>query len=154
MTVAEFTVAGQPVPQGSARAFAIRGQARIVTVTARLADWRHAIATEARAAMAGRELVPGPVAVTLHFRPASRPASHFLPANRRRPAPELRADAPEWHIAPPDADKLCRAALDALTGVVWADDRQVARLVVTKQWPEPGEAPGVDITIRRLEGTR
>ena len=65
----------------------------------------------------------------------------------RRPEPVLRVDAPEYVDRAPDLDKLERAALDALTGVLYLDDRQVARLSADKSW---GDIPGVDVRARRL----
>lgn len=152
--IAAFRVAGLPVPQGSSRAFARNGRAHIVSTSARLSAWRTDIATEARAAMAGRAPVTGPVRVQLDFVPAVRPAAHFLPANLRRMHPELRLDAPVWMASAPDADKLGRAGLDAMTGVVYADDRQVVVLHITKRWPAEGEAPGVTVTVSCEEATR
>jgi len=150
----EFTVRGIPVPQGSGRSFVSAGKARHVTTSAPLLDWRGRIATAAQAALAGAPAMTGTIAVALHFRPSERPASHYLPANSRRPVRELRPDAPGWHASTPDLDKCIRAALDALSGIAFADDRQVARITATSSWPEPGEAPGVDVRVRRLEETR
>ena len=50
----------------------------------------------------------------------------------------LRSSAPR---APgrPDLDKLCRAALDAMTGVVYVDDAQVAILSAAKEWGDTAE---------------
>jgi Holliday junction resolvase RusA-like endonuclease len=119
-----------------------------------LGAWRTAIATEARLAFGDRPLLEGPLSIELAFRPASRPSSHYLPANRRRPVRELRANAPAWHAQKPDADKLERSALDALTGVIFRDDSQVAVLVASKRWPDELEGPGLTIRIRSLEETR
>ena len=125
-----FDVRGLPVPQGSARAFVAGGRAIVATDANRtsspLGAWRSAIATEARAAIGSAPPLSGPVRVGLAFR-FPRPKAHYLPANGRRPAPVLRLDAPTWHACKPDADKLARAALDALTAVVLADDCQVSR---------------------------
>ena len=153
----EFEVRGLPVPQGSARAFVANGRAIVATDANRtrspLGAWRTAIAGSAADAMEGAPW-PGPVSVSLSFRPASRPAAHYLPANRTRLVRELRLDAPFHHAGKPDADKLARSALDALTGVVFEDDRQVASLSVLKRWPAEGEGPGVTIRIARLGVTR
>jgi crossover junction endodeoxyribonuclease RusA len=155
MTAIEFTVAGQPVPQGSSRAFRAGDHARLVSTTPRLSAWRADIAAEARAAMARRQVIAqGPIAIRLEFRPRPRPESHFLPANSRRPVRILRPDAPVWNDGTPDADKLARAALDALSGVVWRDDRQVASLTALTLWPDDGETTGVDVRIHQLEATR
>jgi Holliday junction resolvase RusA-like endonuclease len=147
-------VRGTPVPQGSGRSFLAGGRAVHVTTSAPLLAWRSAIATEARAAMDGRPLLEGPVALEVEFRPAARPASHWLPANARRLLRVLRLDAPVWHASAPDIDKLCRAVLDAMTSVAWVDDRQVGRLVASKRWPADGEAPGASIRVHRLPETR
>lgn len=154
MTHLRFEVRGMPVPQGSGRSFIAGGKARHVTTSSPLLAWRGAIATEARAAMAGRPLLSGPVYVGLDFWPKPRPASHYLPANSRRPRRELRLDAPTWNDGTPDADKLARAALDALTGVVFRDDGQVAFLAVGTSWPAEDGGPGVLVDVRTLEVTR
>lgn len=153
----EFDVRGLPVAQGTARAFVAGGKARIATDSNRanspIGAWRTAIATEARGAIEGHPLLTGPVAVDLVFR-LPRPRAHFLPANGSRPAPALRLDAPVFVTAKPDADKLTRAALDALTAVVFGDDAQVGRLVVTKRYAAPTEGPGVRVRVACLEETR
>lgn len=154
MTAVEFEVRGTPVPQGSGRTFVVAGRAVRATTTAPLLAWRGAIASEARAAMAGAPLMEGPVELEVEFRPAVRPASHWLPANARRLLRALRLEAPLWHAQAPDVDKLCRACLDALSGVVYADDRQVARLTASKRWPADGEAPGCRVRVSSLGATR
>ncbi len=49
------------------------------------------------------------------------------------------------HLQTPDIDKLERAVLDALTGIVWADDCQVVAVHKTKRWCHRGHE-GVRIT--------
>jgi crossover junction endodeoxyribonuclease RusA len=152
--VISIEVRGRPVPQGSGRSFVSGDRAVHVTTSPPLLAWRGAIATEARAAMDGRPLLAGPVHVAMVFRPAERPASHFLPANSRRPVRVLRLDAPVYHTGRPDGDKLARACLDALSFVVYRDDGQAASLRIIKRWPDEGEAPGVSIRVRQLPVTR
>ena len=50
------------------------------------------------------------------------------------------------HLQTPDIDKLERAVLDALTGIVWADDCQVVAVHKTKRWCHRGHE-GVRITL-------
>jgi Holliday junction resolvase RusA-like endonuclease len=154
MSEINFTVRGQPVPQGSSRAFVRGGRAVLVSKSARLSDWRAAVATEARDAMGIVPPLAGPVSVFIRAIPSERPASHWLPSNSRRPVRELRLDAPRWNASIPDADKLARAVLDSLTGVVFADDRQVAELRVTTLWPMDGEWTGITVSVLTLEETR
>ena len=49
----------------------------------------------------------------------------------------------------PDVDNYAKAALDALTqsDCWWVDDTQVRQLRVSKQWADPGEAPGISFTV-------
>jgi Holliday junction resolvase RusA-like endonuclease len=58
-----------------------------------------------------------------------RPKGHY---GRRG----LRPSAPAYPNVMPDLDKLARAILDALTGIVWRDDAQVVRLDVEKIYHE------------------
>ena len=134
MSATSFWVAGVPVQQGSMKAFVAGGKARVVhTNPTGLNAWRDAIATEARARFT--TVTEGRVRVDLDFRMV-RPKS--LPKLKYKP-----------HIKAPDIDKLARAGLDSLTGVVYIDDKQVDTLTVMKRYAEPEEQPGVKITVWR-----
>lgn len=150
--IAEFTVVGTPVPQGSARAFVRGGKPRIVAGNAGpLEKWRGDIRSAwLQLCAAGKPApVDGPISMRLSFR-MPRPKSHYLPVNRTRLAPELRPDAPEWAIGKPDGDKLLRAVFDALTGVAYVDDAQVVVIGATQKYANPGEQPGVDVRVSAL----
>lgn len=144
-----FDVRGKATPQGSL----VRSPTGGLYHGKRpeLLAWRLRIATAAEEAMAGLPPWDVPVRVELVFR-IHRPKAHYLPANRSRPNPELRPEAPVFHTSTPDIDKLTRAALDALSTVVFDDDARVAELRVTKRYVEPGEGPGVRGTVRSLQG--
>lgn len=136
MTKVEFRVRGIPVPQGSftartdgaGHAFVVRNN------RSNLVAWRHSISDEARDAM---HLIPAfrvPVAVSLTFdlaKPVSRPKKDRFPDRK------------------PDLDKLIRAALDALTGVVFVDDAQVVKIMARKKWADPvyDEGPGLSVEV-------
>ena len=80
-----------------------------------------------------------PVAVRISARFA-RPSSHFLPANGKRPAPELRDNAPDWWTGFPDADKIARLVNDALTiGGAIRDDSLVVVCRVEKVYAQTNE---------------
>ena len=79
----------------------------------------------------------GPVAVTLEF---------ILPRSGKRQGSANLLAAMKPH---PDIDKTARACLDAMTGVLYADDCQVTRLVAEKA---VGERPGVWIEVGRHGG--
>lgn len=157
MTDIEFAVRGLPIPQGTARAFVAGGKARIATDANRsnspIGAWRGAIASAASEAMGDDLALAGPVTVTVYF-VFPRPASHSLPANRSRLAPELRLDAPRFVSGKPDIDKLVRALLDGITNVVVRDDSQVAGLMTWKVYEDNERRPGCHVRIAPLRVTR
>jgi crossover junction endodeoxyribonuclease RusA len=117
-------VRGIPAPQGSKRAFVQKGRAIVVDDNPKtLKDWRAAVASVLQNQWAGPP-IDGAVSVELYFsllRPKSAPKSRI------------------WHTTRPDVDKLARALLDAMTGIVFRDDSQVTDLVVQKRyWQESG----------------
>jgi hypothetical protein len=62
-------------------------------------------------------------------------------------------DPPKGRAGRRDVDKLARSVLDALTGIVWADDEQVDRLDVRKLivgQPDARERPGLVAVITLL----
>lgn len=119
----EFWVPGTPVPQGSSRAFIKGGRAVLVSRTRPLIAWRRAISDEAERTMKMQQPWHGPVTLTLTF--------------YRSPIKDKRKlqDPP---TSRPDLDKLIRAALDALTGIVYWDDSQVTTILAEKRWGRPG----------------
>lgn len=132
----DFFVAGTPITQGSKSAIRVGNRAVVVEGKSRaardsFAAWRHAVAAEARRVADDHFLFDGapitnPVLVTLTFglqKPASAP-------KRRRTWPCGARSG--------DVDKLARACLDAITGVLVADDAQVVGLAVTKDYGRPG----------------
>ena len=58
---------------------------------------------------------------------------------RKRPLP----------IVKPDLDKLVRSVLDALSGVVFADDAQVTGLLTVKRYEQAGVPVGVQVHVLR-----
>lgn len=83
-----------------------------------LATWRATIAY--RAKQAGCHPIDSPISIKLRFQ---------LP----RPKTVKRM----YPTVPPDADKLIRAALDALTGIAYNDDSQVVRITAEKVYASP-----------------
>lgn len=91
----------------------------------------------------------GPVRVDIRAEFA-RPAKHYRSG---RFAHLLTAAAPHsLHAQKPDADKIARLILDALThaGVV-KDDCQVAELFVEKRWVPRDTAEGTTVTVASIE---
>lgn len=132
-------VAGRPAPQGSKDAFRHKHSGKVVVVEKSKAvkpwreDVRQALLDDTGHA---RVRFDGPVHVQLEF---------VMP--RPKSMPKTRATPP--HTKKPDADKLARAILDAVTSAgVWVDDSHVVDLHATKRTAELTEQHGCHITIR------
>lgn len=141
-----FFVPGIPIPKGSAKAFMLKGMKHPVVMqdnNERQRPWASAIGYAAQ--QTGIELQKsGAIALKLTFY-MPRPSAHYRAGDRSK---GLKVTAPLYHTKTPDLDKLVRCVKDALTGVVWHDDSQVARFPdVAKVY---GDNPGVLITISRL----
>ena len=130
-----FSVVGVPVTQGSARATILKTTGRAVLIQENhkgLRAWRGAIRRAAETVAEGQKApAQTPVWVTASFR-LPRPAS----VKRIRPSVK------------PDLDKLARASLDALSGVLFEDDGQVVSLHVQKEYAGTAQAPGAVFVVR------
>lgn len=133
-----FVVHGEPIPQGSAKAYVQGGRAVITSDNMRLRPWRTRVAEEARKALtephSAFDGTSGPISVVVNFRiPRGKSVKREHPTTR------------------PDLDKLVRAVFDALTeaGVV-GDDSQITTLAAIKVYADIAQ-PGVTITVTSLE---
>ncbi len=133
--LADFHVVGVPMPQGSKRAFVVKGRAVLTDVKGKeLKAWRALVGECASAVFAEAEPVDGPLEVHARFA-FERPKTVTRVWPFRRPVP--------------DVDKLARALLDGLTRAVFKDDAQVVRLHVEKVY---AGQPGAWVRVFRLEG--
>ena len=128
----EFRVPGVAAPQGSKKAFRTRsGRIALVESCSRVKPYRATVALAAREVWA-EGATHGTVGVSIAFT-FKRPASHYNAKG------VLRAGV-ATHPGKPDIDKLCRAVLDSLTGIIYADDSQVVSLVATKSYGNTAES--------------
>lgn len=127
------------------KAFVVGGVARVVHKNSSALDRFRA---DARAAAADSPIVEtGPIEMEVEF-VLPRPASHY---GSGRNSDKLKPSAPKWHSGSRgDWDKYGRAASDALTGVCWRDDGQLARVLVEKRYAGAGEAPHTVVTYGLL----
>jgi Holliday junction resolvase RusA-like endonuclease len=131
-----FRVDGIPQPQGSKKALPNRatGRAMMVDANAKAKPWMAAVSAEAAQAMDGGELLQGPLGLTAYFK-FPRPKSHYRTGKN---AHLLSERAPADHDKKPDCDKLIRAIGDAMTGIVYHDDAQIAQVFATKTYGPAG----------------
>jgi len=139
VTAVRFEVPGDPTPQGSMRAVVGGdGKAHVISDNVKTGPWRTQVAWAARQAWSGAPTTAA-VSVTAVFWIA-RPASV---SEKKRPA----------HTVKPDVDKLTRAILDALTGVVYRDDSQVDHIEATKKYVNTWQPhPIAAITVEVQDG--
>lgn len=131
-----FVVLGVARPKGSTKAFMPKG-ARFPVVTS---DNQHLKGWEASVRFAiqqhaGGVFFAGAVSVRIAF---------------ELPKPKRLSRRAMHHVTKPDLDKLARGALDAMKGVIWADDSQVVDLHVVKGYA--AGQPLARIEIRSADG--
>ena len=141
MTPIRFFVEGLPAPKGSTSSFKHKVTGAIITMASNPKEqksWRERIQPEARKHFPQRSSEPFSIAISFIF---NRPKKDFTPKGILRPT------APRLKITGPDTDKLIRCVLDALTNIVFMDDRQVVYVSGYKRFCEEGEKPGAWITV-------
>jgi Holliday junction resolvase RusA-like endonuclease len=149
MTTITFTVHGKPAQMGSKKA--VRNKKTKRTYIVDMNDknkktWAALVKIAARQAMQGRKPFDGPVMVTVMFYIA-RTRSHY---GTGKNVHVLRDDAPKmWHAQTPDKDKLMRCLGDAMTGIVYVDDKQITMTIERKLWCD-AEAEGAYVQVMEL----
>ena len=122
-----FFVHGLPVPQGSSRAFVVNGRAVVTSANRNLKDWRNLVSLRAQEFAKMHE---GAIGIELQF---------FLPRPASLPKKVLH------HMKKPDLDKLIRACLDSMTGIMFKDDSQVTSIQASKEYATTSQ--GVRVSI-------
>lgn len=140
MKAISFTVPGKAYPAGSHKSF----HGRITHVNPKLKPWMDTVKWFAMNKYEREVLISGPVELELHFTIAYRKGDYGTGRN----ADKLKPSAPTYHTTTPDLTKLIRAVEDALTGIIWKDDKQVWSSVGTKKY---GHKPQVEIIIKESE---
>lgn len=157
-TILTFTVLGRPQQRGSKQANVLYNRqgkpvtknGRVLTFAkdsnAKSKDWMQEVRSAAHAAHGGRPLIIEPVELTIRFYFA-RPQSHY---GSGKNSGVLKGSAPRVHAQSPDLAKLIRCLEDALTGVVWRDDKQVCRYGTGtgRYWSTSNEM--AEVTIKLL----
>lgn len=105
-------------------------------------DWRGDVKHFASIAVKDLSGYPlsGPLRLDLRF-VMQRPQNHM------RKDGTVKPKAPGWHISKPDGLKMARAIEDALTGILWQDDKQIAFQTWSKRY---GTQPGCEVRLTPL----
>lgn len=137
--VIRFTVPGAPQGKGRPRVGTIGGHARMFTPQKTVA-YEGFIALQAQIAMAGHDLVDGPVEVRMFI-------ACPVPASWSQKKQRAALDGQHFPTTKPDTDNVVKAVFDACNGVVWRDDVQVVDLVLRKRY---SAQPRVEVEISSL----
>ncbi len=142
MTVQSFTVLGEP--KGKQRPRTVRNKAtgRTMTYTPEQTVIYENMVRYAYQQQCG-EMLTGTLEteITAYF-----PVPKSVTKRRRA----FMLDGIIWHTKKPDADNVAKAVLDALNGVAYHDDTQIARLVVEKKY---SEQPRVEVRLAQIGGS-
>ena len=147
MPLAKFFVAGIPKPGGSKKAFPIRGKDGkmhvVVTDASNNKDWKQSVKSACLLTWEGP-----PTVQTLRLK-----ISFIMPYLKGhygtgKNEDKLKPSAPNWHKSKPDLTKILRSTEDALTGVLWIDDSQIAKIEISKMY---GKQPGAFIEVDYLD---
>lgn len=136
----QFTVPGQPVAKGRARA-AMRGKSITMYTPIKTVNYEGLVAHSASVAMAGRSLIQGAVSVELDIM-LQIPESWSI---------KKKIAAVNGSIAAtkkPDCSNILKAIEDGMNGVVYKDDSQIVRVIQNKRY---SETPGVLVIVREIK---
>lgn len=131
-----FFVPGQPVGKGRAR-FTKKGHSYTPEKTR---SYEAQVSYQAHLAMDGSALFDGPVGIVVT-------ALMQAPKKPSKALKDALAMDRAWHTGRPDGDNIIKAAADAMNGIVFRDDAQVARCSFTKKY---SDTPGLHIYVEAL----
>lgn len=133
-----FMVHGDPAAQGSKRIVRLRsGKSVMIEQSTKVRPWRAAVAEAAQEARCAVREGDVSIRAVVFF---VRPAGHFGTKGQLKSSSPIRPG----YI---DVDKAARAILDALAGVAYHNDRQVAALSIERMWAPDGMGAGAVIQI-------
>lgn len=92
----------------------------------------------------------GPVEIEIQFY-LQRPERHYGTGRNRK---KLKPSSPICHISEPDGDKLRRAVQDALTGIIYKDDKQIIHGQEWKYYADGEQKPGALIKVIMFDENR
>lgn len=153
MSEVRFTAYCHPEPQGSSRAFIVKGKwgqadrANITSDNKDLKTFRGEVTREAIRA----------IAATGHPRPmAAKHVPVSIELDFYFQKPQSVSKKRTEMVVRPDLDKLCRGCGDSFTGVLYEDDSQVISLTARKHYGTPERvevtvACGVEIQVAEAQ---
>jgi Holliday junction resolvase RusA-like endonuclease len=139
-----FSVDGIPVAKARPRHVTVktkRGPKSMSYTPAKTRNWEAYVRYAAFKAMSGKGLMSGPLQVAVLAR-------FPIPASWPKWKRDAAAGGLVGHTTKPDADNVLKAVLDAMNGVVFADDSQVVRKIPEKHYTT--STPGLEVLVQRV----
>ena len=130
-----ITIPGEPIGKGRPRF----GNGHTYTPE-KTQRWEQAAAWEARRQYKGKPL-EGPVGLTVV-------AEFSIPSSWPKWKQEEAEEGMVAHIVKPDGSNVLKAVEDALSGIVFHDDSQIASVMIDKWY---GNEPGVTLEVRAID---
>lgn len=132
-----FIVPGAPVGKGRPRAFR-RGNGIAMHTPEKTANYEALVRMAASQAMSGRAPFDGAVSASIEIE-ITPPASWSQRKREQAIAGDIRP------TTKPDIDNTMKSIFDAISGVVWGDDRQVVNVSASKRYaPTAGARVSVE----------
>ena len=120
------------VPQGKGRPRSSHAGGVFRTHTpAKTVAYERTLRDQAALQIRGHEPLSGPLYVSMAF---------YFPQKTKK-----RHQTPK--ATKPDIDNLVKAVADALNGIVWHDDNQIARILAGKEWAAEGR---IDVIVQQI----
>lgn len=135
----QFVVPGAPVGKGRHKT-ARRGKFLTHYTPEKTANYESLVAHAAHVAMAGRDLINGPVSVEIDIR-------FQIPASWSQKKKSMAAKGLIFATKKPDCSNVQKSIEDGMNGVVYVDDVQI---VTGSQRKRYAETPGVVVIVREL----
>lgn len=134
-----FVIPGTPVGKGRPK-FARRGNFVSTYTPEKTASYENLVKVKAEEAMAGRQVIDGPVEVAIWLF-VTPPASWSQKKQREALAGTI------FPTSKPDVDNVLKGIFDAMNEIVWKDDKQAVDVHVTKRY---GEIARASVEVRTL----
>lgn len=139
-----FTAFGRPMTAGSKIAGQTKdGRLFVRDDNRKTLPWKQSVSQAAGIARGAKGLLEGPVRVWAVF-VVTRPKHHYGAGGRLKDSSPLFPTAGRVG----DVDKMARALLDGMTGIVYRDDVQVTDLDVARRYGSPER---VEVQVFELE---
>ncbi len=131
----EFFVEGKPIGKASTR----QGKYKNFYIPKKSREYMDLISYSAKVQMRGSQLSEKAIGVRLLFK-------FKIPKNKSK-----SISGRDYMVSKPDIDNLQKCVLDALSGIVYKDDNQIAWIHVEKTYVSSEFKQGVLIVINELE---